>query len=203
MTMKRKGLIIATAIFFLTVSTNYFWEGKLGLFTFPAFILLVVVYLVLAIGLLSQLFYAVKEKFVDRQRLFVIVLMALVLSLTSIFPGGIINFDTLEGKDLFIAQRGGAANCMTTFKLKEDNEFVERSVCFGVTETKGNYIIKGDTIFFSNVSLGRGDSDYYEFAVINKSDSQSSKILGNMLRFKNHSDTTGDELWIIKNDLTK
>ena len=92
---------------------------------------------------------------------------------------------------------------MTTFKLKKDNKFVERSVCFGVTETKGNYQLKGDTIFFSNVSLGRGDKDYYEFAIIKKSDSQNKKTLGDLIRYKNHSDTTGHELWIIKNDLTK
>lgn len=200
--MKHKVLIITTMVFFLTVNTYYFWEGNLGPFAFHTYMFLTVVYIVLAIGLLGHLIFAVKEKFADRQRLFVITFLALILALTFLFPRGIINFDKLEEKDLLVAQLEGAANCTTTFKLKEDNKFVERSVCFGVTETKGIYKLKGDTIFFSNVVLARGDKSYYDFALIKKSVSQNQTILGYLVRYKNTRDTIGHELWIIKDDLT-
>ncbi len=201
--MKRKVLIITTLVFFLIVNTNYFWENKLGLFAFPAFIFLLTVYYVLAAVLIVQLFFAIREKFSDRKQIFVITLLTLVLTLTFFYPKGLISFDTLEGKVLLVAQREGAADCLTTFKIKEDNKFVERSVCFGVTETKGNYQVKNDTIFFSNISLGRDDKEYYEFAVIKKQDIQNKRILGDLVRYKNFYDTIGNKLWIIKNDLIK
>lgn len=199
--MKRKGLIITTIVFFLTVNTNYFWAGKLGSFAFPAFLLLVLAYLTLAVGLCVQLYFAIREKFADRQRLADIFFLTIVLTLTFFFPKGLISFDSLEGKDLFIAQREGAANCVTTFKLKENNKFIERSVCFGMTEIKGDYTLKADTIFFINVQLSRYEDEYYKFAIIKPSDSKNGEILGDLMRYNSYSDTTRDVLWIIKNDL--
>lgn len=199
--MKRKGIIITTIIFFLIVNTNYFWEGKLGLIAFPVFMFLVVVYLALAIGLVVQIFFAIKEKLSDRQRLFIIALLTAVLALIFFFPNGLLNFDRYEGKDLLVAEREGAANCMTTLKLKESNKFIERSVCFGVTEIKGNYKLKNDTIFFTNVTFGRDENEYYKFAVIKQTENKNETTLGDLVRYKSYSDTTGNELWIIKNEL--
>lgn len=200
--MKRKGLFIAAIIFFLIVNTFYFWDDKLGIFAFPAFLFLIIVYLVLAVGLLGQIFYAIREKFTDRQRILGITLLTIVLTLTFFYPTGLVGFERLEGKDLFVAQREGAANCMTTFYLKDNNRFIERSVCFGITETKGDYILKGDTLFFTNVQLGRHESEYYKFAVFKQTESQNKKILGVLVRYKSYSDTTGQELWVTKNHLT-
>jgi len=103
---------------------------------------------------------------------------------------------------LLIAQREGAANCMTTLKLKEDNTFIERNVCFGVTETKGKYRLSGDTIYFENVSLGRHVKKFYQFAVIVDKE-QEGKYSGDLVRYENYSDTTGIPLWISKNELKK
>ncbi|MDN5215787.1 hypothetical protein QQ020_27160 [Fulvivirgaceae bacterium BMA12] len=117
--------------------------------------------------------------------------------MTFLKPNGIISFDQFEGEDLFIAQREGAANCMTTFKLKPNNKFKERSVCFGVSETRGSYKILNDTIFFSE-SAPRGDEEYYKFAILQKSKFRDEIAL---FRYRNRSDTIGHELWIMKNDL--
>jgi hypothetical protein len=95
--MKHKGLIITTIAFFLAVNTTYFWEGKLGLFAMPAFLILVLFYLGLAIALLRQLYFAFKEKFADKLRLVTLGLITTVLCLTFIFPFGIITFDRLSG----------------------------------------------------------------------------------------------------------
>lgn len=170
---------------------------------FPAFLLLMITYLVLALALIGQLYFAFREKLKDRHRLFGIALLIAVLLLTFLFPTGLINFDRLEGEDLLVAEREGVANCMTTLKLKEHNKFIEREVCFGVTETKGHYELKNDTIFFANASLGRDGSDYYKFAVIKPSNSNNGKILGALIRYKGIDDTSANALGIIKNDLIK
>jgi hypothetical protein len=201
--VKQKGLFITTILFFLIVNTNYYWEGKLGFFAFPVDFLLVIVYLVLGFLLLRQLFFAFREKFIDKHRLIIIAILTVVLSVTFLKPNGLINFDKLQGKDLLIAEREGAANCMTTLKLKENNTFTERTVCFGIMEIKGNYELKGDTIFFKDIGFVRHESGYYKFAVIRESDGEKKKYLGDIVMYKSYSDTTGRDLWITKNELLK
>lgn len=137
--MKNKGLIITTIIFFLTVNTTYYWEGKLGFFKFPAFLILFAIYLALGVALEMQLHLAIQEKLVNKRRHILIGFLTFVLILTFFKPFGIINFDKLEGKNVLVAQREGAANCMTTFKLKNDFTFKELNVCFGVSKVNGTY----------------------------------------------------------------
>ena len=169
----------------------------------PAFLILLVVFVGLGVAMLRQLYFAFKEKFKDKHRILTIGILTTVLSLAFFKPFGLIDFDKFEGKDILIAQREGAANCMTTFKLKEDNKFTERSVCFGVTEIKGNYKIENDTIYFENVELGRHENEFYKFAVIRPSKFNNDNKHFDLVRYKDFNDTTGHELWIIKNDLHK
>ncbi len=182
------------------VNTTYYWEGKLALFAFPAFLILVIVYFGLAIVLVRQIYFLVKEKFTDKQRLVQVGLLTIVLALTFYKPFGFIGFDRLSGKDLLIADREGGGNCTTTLKLKDNNTFRERSVCFGVTEVKGRYELQGDTIFFKDVNKGR-QSEYYSYALIKLADYQNKKIIGVIVRYKDKGDTEGHELFITKNDL--
>ena len=185
------------------MNTTYYWEGKLGLFAIPAFLVLFLVFLGLAIALLRQIYFAFREELTDKHRLLTISLLTAVLCLTYFFPFGFINFDRLSGDDLLVAQREGAANCMTTLKLKDNNTFTERSVCFGVTEIKGNYKIVHDTIYFENVAVGRHEDGFYKFAVIRPSKFNTDSKRFDLVRFKSLGDTTGHELWIIKNELNK
>ena len=159
-------------------------------------------FLVLTVLMLVQLYRSIREKFADKQRLRLIGLMTPVLMLAFLYPNGLINFGKLESDSLLIAQREGVANCMTTFKLKENNTFIERNVCFGVTETTGEYRLSGDTIYFENVSRGRREKEFYEFAVIVDKD-EKGKYLGDLVRSENQSDTTGSPLWTIKNEIRK
>jgi len=190
-------------VFFLLVNTIYYWESKLGLLAFPAFLFLVLVFLVLLIVLLRQFFFAIKEKFADKQRLLIIALLTIVLGLAFLKPAGFIDFDKFEGNDILVAQQKGAANCMTTFKLKENNKFTEKSVCFGVTEIKGDYKIINDTIYFKNVQLGRGENKFYMFALVRPSKYNKDNKHFDLVMYKDLKDTTGHELWITKNDLDK
>jgi hypothetical protein len=201
--MKKKGLIITTIIFFLLINTTYYWQGKFGLFAFPVFLLLAVVYLGLAIALVRQILLLAKERLADKHRLFNVGLLIVVLVVTFYKPFGLIDFDKLEGDNILLAEREGAANCMTTFKLKEDFTFKEQNVCFGVTEVSGKYHLQNDTIYFDDVNLGRYENVFYKFAVIKPSRFDNSKILGYLIRYKSLSDTVGHELWITKNELQK
>ena len=137
--MRNKGIIITTLVFFLLVNTTYFWEGKLGLIAFPVFLIFVIVYIGLVVGFLRQLYFAIREKFKNKQRLVILTILVTVITLTFFRPHGFIDFDKLQGADLLVASREGGGNCTTTLKLKESNRFIERSVCFGVKEIKGTY----------------------------------------------------------------
>ncbi|WP_407521678.1 hypothetical protein PDL71_12885 [Lacibacter sp. MH-610] len=201
--MKNKGLYITTIIFFLLVNTTYYWEGKLGLFAIPAFILLVAVYLGLAIALLRQIYFAVKEQFKQSHRFILIGLLTTVLLLTYFKPLGIVDFDKFEVTDILVAEREGAANCLTTLKLKDDYTFRERIGCFGISEIKGTYRVANDTIYFDNIELGRQEESFYKFAVIKSTKFDNSKIFGDLIRYKDLTDTVGHFLWITKNDLNK
>ena len=190
-------------IFFLTVNTTYYWEGKLGFFAFPVFLVLVFIYLGLAIALVRQIYHAIKEKLVDNSRLLLIGLLTIVLALTFIKPYGLVNFDKLEGNNILIAEREGAANCMTTLKLKDDFTFREKIVCFGVTEIKGNYHLQNYTIYFYNVSVGRHENEFYKFAIIEPSKFNKDGKHFDLTHYKSLTDTVGHELWVTKNDLNK
>lgn len=198
--MKNKGPIIITAIFFLVVSTTYYWEGKLGILAFPAFLVLVVLYLGITIALFRQIYFLINEKFADKQRLFMVGLLTIILLLTFYKPFGLIDFDKLEGEDVLIARREGSANCMTTFKLKDDFTFRERNVCFGVTEVIGTYRVSNDTIYFERVKRGKQEDIMYEFAVIEELELYTENPIALKL-CKNKNDTIGFYYFIGKNEL--
>jgi len=201
--LKNRRLLITTFVFFLLVNTNYYWEGKLGLFAFPAFLLLAAVYLGLAIALLQQVYFLIKENFRQKKRVLLIGLLTGVLLLTYLNPLGLVDFDKLEGNDVLVAEREGSANCLTTLKLKDDFTFRERIGCFGVSEIKGTFRVVKDTIYFDNVQLGRHEDHFYKFAVIKATKFDNSKIVGDLIRYRDLTDTVGHGLWITKNELQK
>lgn len=168
-----------------------------------SFLLLALSFVILGVVLLRQIYLAVREKFIDRQRLFIITLMTIVLLLTFLFPGGLVNFDQFEGTNLLIAQREGVANCMTTLKLKENNKFIQEGVCFGKTEITGVYRIKEDTIFFDKISYGRDAKEFYKYAVIKNHKKSNDGYKGYLELFQTITDTTGVPLLISKNELIK
>lgn len=91
--MSKKNFI--TLLFFLTVNTSYFWLteiGLLGITSFAFLLLLFVIYFILAIELVGQLFLIVNERFTDRQRLARATFSTTILTLIYFFPAGFINF---------------------------------------------------------------------------------------------------------------
>lgn len=199
--MKYKGLLSATVIFFFLVNTAYYWESKMGIYAMITFLLLGLYFVILTILFLTQVYSSVREKLRNRQRLVLIGVMVMVLGLTYAYPGGVIKFEKFESPGVLIARREGSANCTTVLKLREDHSFVEQNVCFGMSEIAGTYTIKQDTVFFENISSGRQAHVFYKFAIIKNTGAPNGPYLGELVRFKNDTDTIGIALWIIKNDL--
>ncbi|MDD3644574.1 MAG: hypothetical protein PHR19_03505 [Bacteroidales bacterium] len=206
--MKNQGLIITAIVFFLIVNTMYFWIGKFGqgFFAMLVPLALLIVYFVLLVALLYQIYIVIKEKLTNKSRLVTIGVLILVLLLTFLRPSGIINFAKFESKTVLFAEREGGGNCAITLNLKEDYTFKEMTVCFGVSEAKGNYRIQNDTIFFDQVSYsGRKNNgeEFYKFAVIEPSKFSPESNRFDLVRYKSLTDTVGNRIWIIKNELDK
>lgn len=203
MKIQYKRLIIVSVIFFLLVQTAYFWEPWLESWGMLLVFLLVIVFMTLAGLFLSHLVMLIKERFRNRQRVIVATVLLVATGTAFLSPAGIIDYDSLAGKNLLIAEIEGAANCQTILKLKDNNTFVQRDLCFGTSEIKGNYTLKGDTIFFSNVKPNRRNRQYYMYSVIkkkNKIEHGSYKTVGDLVLYKDQKDTTGYKFWITKND---
>jgi hypothetical protein len=156
-------LRITTLIFFAIINTLYFWEHLLKSWGMLLVLILVPAFLILSVVLLRQCLLLIREKFSNRPRIITVVIASVALGLTAFFPGGLINYDKWEGTDWLVAQREGAANCMTTFRLKTNSKFTEESVCFGVDRKKGTYEIRNDTIY---LFYKQQQADNYRFGII-------------------------------------
>ncbi|UQB70369.1 hypothetical protein [Epilithonimonas zeae] len=129
---------ISVLILFILINTSYYWEGEFGFLSFLIFIILFIWFCILSIELIRQVYISSENRFNDKLRNYLIGFMILCLTLIIIKPTGIINFDKLEGENLFFAQAEGAANCTSTMKIKKDNnKFSYESICFGIEKTKG------------------------------------------------------------------
>jgi hypothetical protein len=124
-----------------------------------------------------------------------------VLTLTLFKPFGLIDFGKFESADILVAQREGAANCQTTFRLKENYRFTEKVICFGVTDVEGDCKFINDTIYFENVKPGRAKDGFFKFAVIQPSKFYNDGKHFDLVRYGGSNDTTGNRLIISKNDL--
>lgn len=193
--MKNKLLFIAALLFFISVNTRYFWEGKLGSKAFPVFMLQFLIYELLAGGLFRQLFLLFKEKDGKRNRLLLVSFLFFVLTSSFFRPTGLINFDALEGKDVLIANRQGVANCNTNFKLKDNFTFKEKTYCFGIEEVKGKYRLKNDSIFFTG--MDPASTRYFSFAVIKKATTPNDRAT--LLFYRHGNDTVQQTLFVTKN----
>ncbi len=196
--MNNKSLLIAALVFLFFINTSYFWEDLPGLWDIGVTIFLLLYFIILSVCLLSEIYKAIREKLRDRQRVLSVTAVGLILALTVLFPSGLIDFKRLEGKDILIAQREGAANCMTTFRLKKNKRFIQKSVCFGIEKKKGSYYIENDTIFLNNNS--RVDSTGYSFAIIQLDSTHTGNAKGEINLYRNKDDKEPLFLLITKYD---
>jgi hypothetical protein len=159
-------------------------------------------FLTLLICLIRQLFWVIKERLKNKARIYLTVIMICFLGLIVAKPNGIIPFEKFESKDLFIAWQEGVASCTTTLRLKENNQFYIRSICFGDDKVWGSYSLKNDTIKL-NFSTLNNRNKHYEFGVYKPIANSHDKIIGEVFLYTSKKDTTPYPLSVYKNDLIK
>ncbi len=152
--MKPRTLCLSAAIFFLLVNTTCFWQKLPGHSDFVFTLALVAAFFVLLVVFGVQLIHVARAGFRDKAKTGAVFALGAVLTLSALFPRGLIKCPSLDGPDLMVARLTGVAGCSRTFTLKTDGRFAHRSVCFGVDETLGRYEIKGDTIWFKYDTSG-------------------------------------------------
>lgn len=190
----------------MTLTTSYYWEGKLGLFTFPVLVILVIIYLGLGISLFRQTYLLIKEKYTVKSRLINISTITLVLILTFSKPFVflknfyLMEFVDIESGNVLVANRYCESKRIETFKLKSNFTFSEKNVYFGVLEVHGTYRISNDTIFFDNVKRGKQEDMQFEFGVIEELETYTELKYALKL-YKDNNDTIGFNYYITKNKL--
>ena len=200
--MKKYGLIISITILFLLINTSYYWDAHIGFLVFPITIIMFFAFYVIGAVLIFQIYRGFKKKITDKKMNISIVIVTIGLILIYLRPYGIIDYEKFEGENVLVAKREGSANCMKTLKLKSNNYFKERDVCFGIYEVTGEYLLKNDTIYFKNVEFSNNRSnDFYEFAVFRLTKYGKNGISKDLVRYKNKDDTIGHILSIVKNNL--
>jgi hypothetical protein len=202
-TMNEKLILKTSIVFFLIVSTSYYWEGKFGFFTLPIFLFLAIAYFVFAVLLLFQLVSAIQTRFVDRSKSIAILMQVMVLIAIFWKPNGLIDFDRLEGENLLIALEGGSANCTFSLKLKDNHTFIQREICFGIYDIDGEYKLRNDTIFFTKMDFNFHCKDYYDFAIVKPHSRRQGGSSTSLVLYANKEDTAGFWLPIQKNELDK
>jgi len=181
----------------LIINTQYYWEQNIGFIVIIFITINFILFISLLILVVVHLINLSKKE--DRLwRIASVVIGIFVLLTTYIKPYGIINFEKFESKPILRASSTGGGNCNTQFKLYANNTFVEKQRCFSISTTKGNWKLLNDTIYFSNVRIGVGIDEFYEFALIKKSISSES-----LVRFKDNFDSIGNKLWIHENELNE
>ena len=190
---KQKRLIYIGVIFFLIINPSYYWTKYVNFFLLLFLLLLFgFTYIYLIAKFFIRLNGAFREKFNNKSNLTAIIVVGVVLVLISLRPYGIINYDELEGENLFVANMEGVANCETYLKLKDNNKFKYTSYCFGIDEIRGVYELDGDTIFFFPK---KQDYHLYNYAIIRNSNK--------LMMYHNESDSLRLPFTILENNLHK
>ena len=163
---------------------------------------LFLVFIILVISFLFQVKKAFEEKFNNRNRRYLITFMLFVLGVTVWRPFGLVDFEKFEGKDVFVADAEGAANCHSILKLKDNKRFTFTSICFGVNKVKGTYSVTGDTIKF--VSFDRKEQHpKLKFAIVRPTKFFNSKIKSDVLMYFDDNDTVKRPLLVTMNEIIK
>lgn len=200
--MKRNGSwpLVLGLLLLLAVNALGFWRNAIGPDDFLLSLPLIFFFFLMVCVAFLQMIFILYERFRDKGRIITTVLLISCLVLIFLFPTGLIARTSLNGKVLLQAYREGAANCTTTLSLMEDLSFTERQICFGTKMVTGRYKLQNDTVFFSDIELGRGVTEYYDFAIIHKNERFVGDE-GEIIRY-DHGADSGATLWIVLDDLT-
>ena len=173
-----KKTLIMTIIFFVLLSTSDLWSSNLGIYTMFSFGVFVILFVVLLVILGYHLFQAIRERFVNSRRIYLIIVMSVALTISAYEPRGFINYNVIYGEPVLFAGQKGAASSSSNIYLYENGKFRYFMVSFGTKSIIGEYQIIGDSIVFIH-----SEDNFYKYAIYNKEEKY--------LQFhKNESDTT-------------
>ena len=196
---KYRFLIISTVVLFLMINTQYYWKGLISDLDWALTLLCLIAFLVLLICLLYQLFLMFKERFKNRPRVYTVLAIGALLVLIFTKPSGIIDFEKLEGREMFTAWQEGVDGCGVGLILKENEVFYMKSNCFGIEDKmRGAYAIQNDTIKLKFSTL-KGFTKQYEYGVYKPANNITSEVL----LYASKKDTMPYRLTIFKNELMK
>ena len=196
--LKNKTTIIALLLF-IVVNTTFLWEGLPFSGDFLIFLVLFAVWGILGVIFLLKVvaFRSNRQYKAKREKLNIVILGGILL-ITYLYPLGIIKSSFFEPPSVMTVYSDGAIHCSTTINLIRDSTFVERSVCFGLSKNKGEYIIKGDTIKF-NYNKKSSDGVKTTFGIIELNKTQDNTI-GTFYYYRNLTDSIPNIMKIIKLD---
>ena len=185
--MKKILIIIISIIYFLLVNTSRLWEKLPGLWDIIIMGVLVAGFIILTIILIVQIVKIFRNRFTQKINIINSVLLTTILTITAIFPFGIIDYNKFEEPNQIIAQYEGVANCTITLKIKYSNRFTQRNICFGADEYYGKYEMVDDTIklFYNNKSSFGSE---YAYGLIILDSIQSDKRIGHILYYRDSTD---------------
>jgi hypothetical protein len=93
-----------------------------------------------------------------------------------LFPGGIVDIDKLQSKDILVAFREGVANCRITVRLKENKKFIIEEVCFGIDKVSGSYNRINDSTIKLNYKCHNCHFSQYDYIIISVKDIENKKV---------------------------
>lgn len=179
-----KKVTYGLVIFFILVNSQFLHPADFE-YPFLFFLFLFLFWIVLAISVIIQFIYILKEGFKLKKHLLPLGIALFVLTSAVYFPFGFIRKEVFEPPLALLASREGSANCTTTLKLFEYQEFTQSTFCFGKKVNQGTYHQRNDTVFFE---FAKNDSSLYDFGTIEMLDYDGPhKLLGTLYLYKNDS----------------
>jgi hypothetical protein len=145
--MKKKkiifGLILTLGLIWFFRYFFGYWHGS------TLFVILFgsILWIVLFMIAIFQLFKYFTEKDRDKQRLLVAIFIFCLNCIVVVKPQGLINWEKWEGENILVAEMEGTANCHTIIKLRPKNVFKYTSICFGMDFYMGTYKLSNDTLY--------------------------------------------------------
>lgn len=139
---------VTIIFFFLYWFFRYFFDlllGKIGFFLTLANVLIWIFLSIYALFLILK--YLVADT-TSKPKVKILLIIIPILFTSLLYPNGLVNWEKLESKNLFVASYRGTVNCRTYLKLRANNVLKVSSYCFGAEHAWGKYAIKDDTIFF-------------------------------------------------------
>ncbi len=153
--------IILACFIFLYGNTSDYWLYNIGGWAFP---IILINFIAIACAIGYVIYYIVtgfSEKYKNRKKNILTLSMIAVLAIAFVFPSGLVPKKIIYGGEILVGFLDGVAGNNAYLTLYGNNTYIME---YGFHETKGDWMFKGDTIFFdSPQGAGTYTFDYATF----------------------------------------